>query len=59
MEILDKNGNGTGKYTFNEKGTLYRKSDKNRDNSPAFKDVENGTLYSSIYARVLIQKRGN
>jgi hypothetical protein len=58
MEILDKNGNGTGKYTYNAKGTLYRKFDKNRDNTPAFKDVENGTLYSSIYARVLIQKRG-
>ena len=58
MEILDKNGNGTGKYTYNAKGTLYRKFIKEKDNAPAFKDVENGTLYSSIYARVLIQKRG-
>ncbi|MBR6126505.1 DNA methyltransferase [bacterium] len=59
MEILDKNGNGTGKYTYNAKGTLYRKFNKDKDTSPAFKDVNDGTLYSSIYARVLIQKRGN
>lgn len=57
MEILDKNGQVTGKFTYNAKGTLYRKFDKNRDSVPAFKDVETGDLYSSIYARVLIKKR--
>lgn len=57
MEILDKNGNATGKYTYNAKGTLYRKFDKNKDTIPAFRDVETGELYSSIYARVLIKKR--
>lgn len=57
MEILDKSGKGTGKYTYNAKGTLYRKFNKDKDTSPAFKDVIDGTLYSSIYARVLIQKR--
>lgn len=57
MEILDKNGNGTGKYTHNAKGTLYRKYDETKDRKPAFKDIETGELYSSIYARVLIKKR--
>jgi len=57
MEILDKNGKGTGKYTFNAKGTLYRKFNPNKDKSPAFKDVETGELYSSIYARVLIKRK--
>ena len=57
MEILDKNGNSTGKYTFNAKGTLYKKYNPERDKKPAFKNAETGELYSSIYARILIQKR--
>ncbi len=58
MEILDKQGNRTGKFTFNAKGTLYRKYNPNnpKDN-PAFVDVETGQLYSSIYARILIKKK--
>ena len=55
MEILDKNGKGTGKYTINAKGTLYRKFNPEFDKKPAFKDVETGELYSSIYARILIE----
>lgn len=58
MEILDKNGNSTGKYTFNAKGTLYRKFNPEKDKTPAFKDAETGELYSSIYARILIKKKG-
>ena len=57
MEILDKNGNGTGKYTFNAKGTLYKKFNSQTDKIPSFKDVETGELYSSIYARILIKHR--
>ena len=59
MEILDKNGNGTGKYTVNAKGTLYRKWSKLLDkNKPAaFRDCETGELYQSIYARVIIKRR--
>lgn len=57
MEILDKNGNSTGKFTFNAKGTLYRKYNPKTDKTPAFKDCETGELYSSIYARILIKKR--
>lgn len=57
MEILDKNGNGTGKYTFNAKGTLYKKFNPQTDKIPSFKDVETGELYSSIYARILIKHR--
>ena len=57
MEILDKNGSGTGKYTYNAKGTLYRKFVPQKDTCPAFRDAENDNLYSSIYARVLIEKR--
>lgn len=57
MEILDKNGNSTGKCTFNAKGTLYKKYNPERDKKPAFKNAETGELYSSIYARILIQKR--
>ncbi len=56
MEILDKNGNSTGKFTFNAKGTLYRKFNPKTDKVPAFKDCETGELYSSIYARILIKK---
>lgn len=58
MEILDKFGNSTGKYTVNAKGTLYRKYNPNHDKKPpAFKDCKTGELYSSIYARVIIRKR--
>ena len=58
MEILDKDGKGTGKYTFNAKGTLYRKFNPEKDKVPAFKDAETGELYSSIYARILIKRKG-
>ena len=58
MEILDKQGNPTGKYTYNAKGTLYTKFNPQQDKYPAFRDVETGELYSSIYARILIKKRG-
>lgn len=58
MEILDKNGNGTGKYTYNAKGTLYKIYNPKKDKKmPAFKDVKTGQLYSSIYARVLIRRK--
>ncbi|MCL2040549.1 MAG: adenine-specific methyltransferase EcoRI family protein [Bacteroidales bacterium] len=57
MEILDKNGKPTGKFTFNAKGTLYRLYDAKKDKTPAFKDVETGELYSSIYARVIIKNK--
>ena len=56
MEILDKNGNRTGKFTYNAKGTLYKKFNPEMDRSPAFRDVETGELYASIYARILIRK---
>lgn len=58
MEILDKTGKPTGKFTFNAKGTLYRKYNPKTDKkAPAFKDFENGELYSSIYARVIIKNK--
>jgi len=57
MEILDKEGKPTGKYTFNAKGTLYRLYNPLMDKAPAFKDAETGELYSSIYARVIIKNR--
>lgn len=57
MEILDKNGKGTGKYTMNAKGTLYRDFNPKKDKTPAFRDEETGALYSSIYARVLIRRK--
>lgn len=57
MEIL-KNGQPTGKYTINAKGTLYRKYNPTIDKKPpAFKDCETGELYASIYARIIIQRR--
>ncbi len=57
MEIL-KNGQPTGKYTINGKGDLYRKYNPSRDTKPpAFKDVETGELYSSIYARIIIKRK--
>ena len=59
MEIL-KDGKPTGKYTINAKGTLYKKYNSIRDKKPpAFKDVETGELYSSIYARVIIRRKKN
>lgn len=59
MEILDKNGLPTGKFTVNAKGTLYRKWNKEIDwnNPPAFKDCISGDYYQSIYARVIIRKK--
>ena len=58
MEILDKNGKPTGKFTFNAKGTLYRLYNPKIDKkSPAFKDAETGELYSSIYARIIIKNK--
>lgn len=57
MEILDKDGKPTGKFTINAKGTLYRKFNPLTDKKPAFKDAETGELYSSIYARILIRKK--
>lgn len=58
MEIL-KNGQPTGKYTVNAKGTLYRKYNPNKDKKlPAFKDAETEELYSSIYARIIIKQKG-
>jgi len=58
MEILDKNGKPTGKFTFNAKGTLYRLYNPKIDKKlPAFKDAENGELYSSIYARIIIKNK--
>ena len=56
MEVL-KEGQPTGKFTINAKGTLYRKFNPKTDKFPSFKDVETGELYSSIYARILIKKR--
>ena len=58
MEILDANGQPTGKFTYNAKGTLYTKYDSSNSKKPKFKNVETGELYSSIYARILIKKRG-
>ena len=57
MEILDKEGKTTGKFTINAKGTLYRKFNQKVDKIPAFKDIETGELYQSIYARVIIRKK--
>lgn len=56
MEIL-KQGKPTGKFTMNAKGTLYRKYNPEKDVYPAFKDVETGELYSSIYARIIIKNK--
>lgn len=56
MEILNKEGQGTGKFTNNAKGTLYLKYRQGVDKKgPAFKDVETGELYSSLFARILIK----
>ena len=56
MEIL-KQGKPTGKFTMNAKGTLYRKYNPKKDVYPAFKDIETGELYSSIYARIIIKNK--
>ena len=59
MEILKK-GLPTGKFTNNAKGTLYKRYNPNKDKKePAFKDVDTGELYSSIYARIIIKRRNN
>lgn len=57
MEILDKNGNGTGKFTVNAKGTLYRKHLSTDKKPAAFKDCKTGELYQSIYARVIVKRK--
>ena len=57
MEILDKNGKETGRYTINAKGTLYRKHLAEDKKPAAFKDCETGELYQSIYARVIIKRK--
>ena len=57
MEILDKNWQWTWKFTFNAKWTLYRLFNPKIDKAPAFKDIETGELYSSIYARVIIKNK--
>jgi hypothetical protein len=57
MEILNKKGEPTGKFTKNAKGTLYIKYSSKEKKPPAFKDFETGELYSSRYARILIKKR--
>ncbi|MBK7380238.1 MAG: adenine-specific methyltransferase EcoRI family protein [Ignavibacteriales bacterium] len=57
MEILNKQGKPTGKYTVNAKGTLYRLYNPKTDKTPAFKDCKTGKLYSSIYARVIIKSK--
>ncbi len=57
MELLDKSGKPTGKYTMNAKGTLYRLYNPLSDKAPAFKDAETGVLYTSIYARIIIKNK--
>lgn len=56
QEIIKQNI-PTGKFTYNGKGTLYRKYNKEKDKSPAFKDCETRELYSSIYARIIIKNK--
>lgn len=57
MEIINKQGELTGKYTFNAKGTLYKKYNPKIDKTPSFKDCETGELYKSIYARIIIKNK--
>ncbi len=45
MEILDKYGKETGKYTYNAKGMLYKVFNPEIDIVTAFKDCETGQLY--------------
>jgi len=56
MEVL-KEGKPTGKFTVNAKGTLYRKYNPEKDEYPAFRDIETDNLYSSIYARIIIKNK--
>lgn len=56
MEIL-KEGKPTGKFTINAKGTLYLPYKTNSKKPPAFKDIENGNLYQSVYARIIIRNK--
>ncbi len=56
MEIL-KDGEPTGKFTNNAKGTLYRLYNPKKDRYPKFKNVETGELYTSIYARIIIKNK--
>jgi hypothetical protein len=58
MEILDKRGDPTGRFTLNAKGTLYCSYNPDTDKNPAFKDCETEELYTSIYARILIKRIG-
>ena len=57
MEIFNKQGELTGKYTFNAKGTLYKKYNPKIDKTPSFKDCKTGELYKSIYARIIIKNK--
>ena len=57
MEILDKYGESTGRFTFNAKGTLYRPYNPKKDKVPSFKDYATSELYSSIYARIIIKRK--
>ena len=57
MELLDKAGQPTGKFTINAKGTLYRSYNPKKDKVPAFKNAETGELYSSIFARIIIKNK--
>ena len=57
MEIFNKQGGLTGKYTFNAKGTLYKKYNPKIDKTPSFKDCKTGELYKSIYARIIIKNK--
>ena len=57
MEVLDKFGEPTGKFTKNGTGILYRMFNPEKDKYPAFKDCETGDLYESIYARIIIKRR--
>ena len=56
MEIL-KDGEPTGKFTHNAKGTLYRLYNPKKDKFPKYKNIETGELYMSIYARIIIKNR--
>ena len=57
MEIFNKQGELTRKYTFNAKGTLYKKYNPKIDKTPSFKDCKTGELYKSIYARIIIKNK--
>ena len=56
MEIL-KDGEATGKFTNNAKGTLYRLYNPKKDRYPKFRNAETGELYTSIYARIIIKNK--